>query len=348
MDPLNLAIVIAGAFAAGVTIGFAGFGMGLVSAGFWFHALPAAMVPPLNAITAFPAQMLALMTIRKAFDWKRAAPFLIGGVMGVPVGVAALTAAVLLLWPELALAADAPFQEYQQRGWFWMFVGAFGFGFLTSLTPCVYPMIPIVLGIFGARGADVSRGRAMTLATLYVAGMGVTYALLGTIFAQIGKEFGSLLGDPVVVVPIVALYVALAASMFGAFELNLPSSVQEQLNKVGGRGFLGAFTMGLVGGFTAAPSHRAVFGRNPRLRRAEPQHGAAPASCSRTRWAWACCSGCSPRSPSRCPRAVAGWSGSSRSAASRCWWPRCTSCARSCRSCAPSAAPSCGSSPARS
>ena len=164
------------------------------------------------------------------------------------------TVALLLLWPTLAHAAGAePFQEYQERGWFWMVLGAFGFGFLTSLTPCVYPMIPIVLGIFGARGTNVSRGRAMTLATLYIFGMGVTYAVLGVVFAQIGKEFGSLLGDPVVVIPIVLLYVALAASMFGAFELNLPSSLQEKLNRVGGRGFGGAFAMGLVGGFTAAP-----------------------------------------------------------------------------------------------
>jgi thioredoxin:protein disulfide reductase len=160
---------------------------------------------------------------------------------------------VAVCWPQLAFAADAPFDEYQQRGWFWMFVGAFGFGFLTSLTPCVYPMIPIVLGIFGARGSDVSRGRAMVLASLYVAGMGVTYAVLGTIFAQIGKEFGSLLGDPVVVIPIVLLYIALAASMFGAFEINLPASLQDKLSRVGGRGFGHAFAMGLVGGFTAAP-----------------------------------------------------------------------------------------------
>lgn len=163
--------------------------------------------------------------------------------------------AVLILTPALAHAAPGaePFAEYRERGWLWMILGAFGFGFLTSLTPCVYPMIPIVLGIFGARGQNVSRGRAMTLASLYVAGMGVTYAALGSIFAQIGKEFGSLLGDPVVVIPIVLLYVALAASMFGAFDLNLPMSLQEKLNKVGGRGFTGAFAMGLVGGFTAAP-----------------------------------------------------------------------------------------------
>jgi thiol:disulfide interchange protein DsbD len=176
-----------------------------------------------------------------------------------PAGRVALTAAVLgvaaalLLWPDLAHAADGSFDSYRERGWLWMFLGAFGFGFLTSLTPCVYPMIPIVLGIFGARGENVSRGRAMVLATLYVLGMGVTYAVLGSIFAQIGKEFGSLLGDPVVVIPIVLLYLALAASMFGAFDLNLPMSLQEKLNQVGGKGFGGAFTMGLVGGFTAAP-----------------------------------------------------------------------------------------------
>lgn len=165
----------------------------------------------------------------------------------------AVVAASLLWAPELAFAADTPFQEYQERGWLWMVLGAFGFGFLTSLTPCVYPMIPIVLGIFGARGGDASRGKAMVLASAYVGGMGVTYAVLGVVFGLLGKEFGSLLGDPVVVIPIVIIYVALAASMFGAFELNLPASLQDKLSQVGGKGLGGAFTMGLVGGFTAAP-----------------------------------------------------------------------------------------------
>lgn len=174
------------------------------------------------------------------------------GRWGAPAAVLAI-AALVLLWPDLAHAAEGSFDSYKERGWLWMFLGAFGFGFLTSLTPCVYPMIPIVLGIFGARGENVSRGRAMTLATLYVLGMGVTYAILGSVFAQIGKEFGSLLGDPVVVIPIVLIYLALAASMFGAFDLNLPMSLQEKLNRVGGKGYGGAFTMGLVGGFTAAP-----------------------------------------------------------------------------------------------
>jgi thiol:disulfide interchange protein DsbD len=177
-----------------------------------------------------------------------------------------------IIWPALALAlavfvivsvvprdafaacvpADS-FNEYQQRGWAWMYLAAFGFGFQTSLTPCVYPMIPITLGIFGARGKDVSRGKALLLATAYVVGMGLTYATLGVIIALVGGQFGTILANPYVVVPIVLLFAVLASSMFGAFELNLPASWQARLNQVGGRGFRGAFAMGMVGGLIAAP-----------------------------------------------------------------------------------------------
>lgn len=162
-------------------------------------------------------------------------------------------ALVVVLYPGIAAAACDPFNTYQQRGWVWMYLGSFGFGFLTSLTPCVYPMIPITLGIFGARGKDVSRGKALLLATAYVVGMGLTYAILGVTVALIGGQFGTLLANPYVVLPIVALFAALAASMFGAFELNLPASWQARLNQVGGRGFRGAFAMGMVGGLIAAP-----------------------------------------------------------------------------------------------
>ena len=162
-------------------------------------------------------------------------------------------ALVILLVPGVAAAACDPFNAYQQRGWAWMYLASFGFGFQTSLTPCVYPMIPITLGIFGARGKDVSRGKALLLATAYVVGMGLTYATLGVIIALIGGQFGTILANPYVVIPIVLLFAALAASMFGAFDLNLPASWQARLNQVGGRGFRGAFAMGMVGGLIAAP-----------------------------------------------------------------------------------------------
>jgi thiol:disulfide interchange protein DsbD len=166
-----------------------------------------------------------------------------------------LAAAFVVFAPAIAGADDGSFSTYQERGWAWMFLGAFGVGFLTSLTPCVYPMIPITLAIFGARGENVSKGRAIALATAYVGGMGLTYAALGVTMALVGKatDFGSQLHSPWVVFPLIALFLALALSMFGAFELALPSGIQAKLNQVGGKGFGGAFGMGLVGGLIAAP-----------------------------------------------------------------------------------------------
>jgi thioredoxin:protein disulfide reductase len=116
-------------------------------------------------------------------------------------------------------------------------------------------MIPITLAIFGARGKDVSRRRSIALASVYVLGMGVTYAILGVLFATLFgvTGFGTQLGHPAVVIPLVILFVAFAASMFGAFEMNLPSGLQARLNQIGGKGYRGAFLMGSVGGLIAAP-----------------------------------------------------------------------------------------------
>jgi len=169
---------------------------------------------------------------------------------------ALITIAAILLVPTLAFAGGGgSFAEAEAKGWLWMYLGAFGTGFLTSLTPCVYPMIPITLAIFGARGKDVTKRRAIALATAYVFGMGVTYAVLGVVFATIfgATGFGSQLSHPAVVIPLVVLFVAFAASMFGAFEINLPSGLQARLNQIGGKGFGGAFAMGSVGGLIAAP-----------------------------------------------------------------------------------------------
>ena len=94
LDFPTLAIVVAGALVAGFTTGFAGFGTGLVASGLWFHALPAAMVPPLVALASVAAQLVGLVTVRKAFDWPRAAPYLLGGTIGVPLGITALAAAM--------------------------------------------------------------------------------------------------------------------------------------------------------------------------------------------------------------------------------------------------------------
>ena len=118
LDLATLAIVIVGALVAGFTTGFAGFGTGLVASGLWFHALPAAMVPPLVALASVAAQIVGLITVRKAFDWSRAMPYLLGGVIGVPLGIAALAAASpFLLRASVGafLIAYAAFQLFQRR-----------------------------------------------------------------------------------------------------------------------------------------------------------------------------------------------------------------------------------------
>ncbi len=168
----------------------------------------------------------------------------------------AIVVLVVLARPGAAWAdgnGDPSFDDYKSKGWLWAYLGAFGFGFLTSLTPCVYPMIPIVIGIFGGRGESVSRTRAFLLATVYVIGMGLTFAVLGVVFAMIGARAGALLANPAVVIPLALVYVALALSMFGLFELRLPGGLQNALSGVSGQGMGGAFAMGVVGGFTAAP-----------------------------------------------------------------------------------------------
>ncbi len=118
VDTLSLAIVILGALLAGFTTGFAGFGTGLVASGFWFLALPAAIVPPMIVFTAIAAQCISLLTVRKVFDWSRAAPYLIGGVIGVPLGVAALAVvSPFLLRTSIGafLVGYASYQLFQRR-----------------------------------------------------------------------------------------------------------------------------------------------------------------------------------------------------------------------------------------
>ncbi len=123
-------------------------------------------------------------------------------------------------------------------------------GLALNLTPCVYPLIPITIGFFTAQDSG-KRSRTWLLATVYVLGMSVTYSALGVLAALSGRLFGSALQSAWVVGLIVAVLLALAASMFGLWELRVPSWA---MRASGGRsGALGALLMGLVVGLVAAP-----------------------------------------------------------------------------------------------
>ena len=138
-------------------------------------------------------------------------------------------------------------------GQVWLaFLLVFAGGILTSLTPCVYPLIPITVSVFGA---NESAGflKSFLLSIVYVFGIVVTYSILGVAVASTGAVFGQIMANPWVVSFISLILVSLGLSMFGVFEIRLPYSVQNHLNTVGGAGFAGAFAMGTVAGVIAAP-----------------------------------------------------------------------------------------------
>ncbi len=173
--------------------------------------------------------------------------------------LAVLTFAAVAFLPDLVggtgstgPASDLGLAALLASGSWLAFAAAFGGGVLTSLTPCVYPLIPITVSIFGAR-SSASRAQAMTLSGLYVLGIAAMYSALGAGAALTGKAFGSVAQNPWVVGAIAVLFAAMAASMFGAFEIRLPAGLQARLSAVGGTGYAGALGMGLVAGVIAAP-----------------------------------------------------------------------------------------------
>ena len=157
--------------------------------------------------------------------------------------------------------AAAPLQTYDEKpaGLSDRFVGGglplqlllvFLAGLALNLTPCVYPLIPITVGFFMAQ-REAGRGRTLALAVAYVLGMSVTYSALGVAAALTGRLFGAALQSPLVVGAIVVVLLALAASMFGAWEIHVPDWATRAS---GGRsGLGGALVMGLVVGLVAAP-----------------------------------------------------------------------------------------------
>ncbi|OBT16435.1 protein-disulfide reductase DsbD [Vibrio sp. UCD-FRSSP16_10] len=125
-----------------------------------------------------------------------------------------------------------------------------------AFTPCVLPMYPILTSIVLGNGKQ-SHARALSLSFVYVQGMALTYTLLGLVVASAGMQFQAALQHPVVLITISVLFVLLSLSMFGLYNLQLPSSLQTKLNEIsnqqkGGQWF-GAFAMGVISGLVCSP-----------------------------------------------------------------------------------------------
>ncbi|MBP9805272.1 MAG: protein-disulfide reductase DsbD [Candidatus Accumulibacter sp.] len=156
--------------------------------------------------------------------------------------------------------------ELFKHAGFWLLVGSFfGFGLLLSLTPCVFPMIPILSSIIvgcGRAGHGVSHTRSFLLSLAYVLGMAVTYAAAGIAAGLTGTLLTAALQNPWVLGGFAAVFVLLSLSMFGFYELQLPtflqSRVSEEASHLRGGSLPGVAAMGalsaiIVGPCVAAP-----------------------------------------------------------------------------------------------
>ncbi len=173
------------------------------------------------------------------------------GTVAAPTASAAAPATTLAPRPQSNAGALAG--ALQDR--FWLTLGLF---FLSGLglafTPCVFPMIPILSALIVGQKDHPGRARAFFLSLAYVLGMALTYTLAGVLAALTGAYFQAFFQSPWVLAAFAGIFVLLALSMFGFYELQMPSSIQSRLSTVGRGGHLvGSFIMGVLSALIVGP-----------------------------------------------------------------------------------------------
>jgi len=134
----------------------------------------------------------------------------------------------------------------------------FTFGLLLSLTPCIFPMIPILSSIIVAQGKNMTAMRGFTLSLVYVLSMSVAYTIAGVLAGLFGGNIQIAMQNPWVISTFALLFVGLAVSMFGYFKIGLPSSWQTKLSKTSDEasskgGYLGVAIMGFLSALIVGP-----------------------------------------------------------------------------------------------
>ena len=169
----------------------------------------------------------------------------------------------------------------------------FGFGLLLAFTPCVFPMIPILSGIIAGSGENISTRRAFVLSVVYVLATCVVFTIAGVVAGLAGANLQAAFQKPWILWSFAILFVLLSLSMFGFYELQLPSSWQSKIadisNKQKGGSLIGVAIMGLLSALIVGPVRRAAARggralhqpdarsgvRRRRAVRAESRHGRA-------------------------------------------------------------------------
>jgi thiol:disulfide interchange protein DsbD len=153
-------------------------------------------------------------------------------------------------------------QALHKDSFFMTLLSFFGFGVLLSLTPCIFPMIPILSGIIVGHGQRVTVRRGFALSLSYVVASALTYTVFGVLAALFGSNLQIIFQQPWVIVLFSGVFVVLSLSMFGFYHLELPKSLQatllnsSELHRDGsllGAAIMGALSSLIIGPCVAAP-----------------------------------------------------------------------------------------------
>ncbi|MCF7889514.1 MAG: protein-disulfide reductase DsbD [Victivallales bacterium] len=157
-------------------------------------------------------------------------------------------------FPETEMSSAQ--QILSEGNFFVIIIGFFVFGLFLSLTPCVLPMVPILVGIILGQ-KDIKTYKAFTLSVVYVLGMAVTYAIAGVITAMLGSSVQAVFQNFWIVLACCILFVLLALSLFGLYELQLPPALMNRLNKASNKAkggtYAGVFFMGIISSLIVSP-----------------------------------------------------------------------------------------------
>ncbi|MEW6445195.1 MAG: protein-disulfide reductase DsbD [Pseudomonadota bacterium] len=157
-----------------------------------------------------------------------------------------------------AMSEQDAIAEKLKSGNTWLAIGLFFLaGLGLALTPCVFPMIPILSGIIAGQGEQLSTRRAFMLSLVYVLAMAATYTVAGVLAGMFGSNLQAAFQNPWILGSFALVFVALALSMFGFFELQLPSSLQSRLAEISGKqrsgSYAGVVVMGLLSALIVGP-----------------------------------------------------------------------------------------------
>lgn len=226
-DSVTLKLTLANIAAGQFTLGY----QGCADAGLCYP--PSTKQIPLNAVTDSAATGVPPSTGGAAIDFEQVAA------------------------NSQQFTANSLFSDLTEQPLVWVLLIFFIAGIGLAFTPCVLPMYPILSTVIMGPNKALETSRAFTLSFAYVQGMAITYSALGIVVALAGLRYQAMLQHPAVLIVLAALFVLLALSMLGVYNLQLPSKWQNYLNQISqqqrGGAHRSVFVMGVLSGLIASP-----------------------------------------------------------------------------------------------